>query len=178
MKSLPKPVEYDITIPEGLPQLEGTLSRRARVEVALDVIRTLKSRQCKLQLATVFFQPISYRRSLPQTGQLHTSRLPACEVCARGILFLKAVDRFDQCRLYPNTRIDDLAATSTLAQWGRNQAYLIETAFEGDAFRGYAYMREVEQFRDANNAGGYDNRKPLMIAICQNIVDNHGEFKP
>lgn len=175
MKPLPKPPVYDITIPDDLPPLDGTLTRRARVEIALDVIATLKSRQRKLRLSSVYFAPFDYK-ALPKTGQLHTSRLPPCEVCARGMLFLKTVDRFDQCSAA--NHIASLVIPHTRDQWGDEQILLVESAFEGSVYWiAEKYYDAVREFRAAQKTCE-DNRKPLMIAICQNIVDNHGEFKP
>lgn len=130
----PPPRQYTISIPPDLPPLDGTLSRVQRVEIALDVIATLNSRQRKLKLASFYFS--TALADIPSSGQLHSSRIHGeCEVCARGMLFIKSVDRFDDFDLenYDNSKeygfLGDVAVVRTRREWGCGQAQLIETRF-------------------------------------------------
>lgn len=171
LNSLPVAPTYEIKIPHGLRKLDGTLSRRQRVEVAMDALALLRLRSRKITLASVYFDA-----DIPDSGQLHSSLIKGeCAVCARGILFLASVDRFDRCDLGSiEDNIDYEVTDRTLAEWG-NQAKLIEGAFENGAVGDYSpEVREFYRRHIGNNA----DRRPLMRAICQNIIDNHGEFKP
>lgn len=160
---------YDIKIPRGLPKLDGTLTRKERVAVAMDVLALLRlrSRVREIILASTYFDA-----DTPESGQLHSSMIQGeCRVCARGIMFLASVDRFDRCDL---AKVDPYweAQDRTELEWGE-QACLIEDVFEN------GYMRSLELRTFYRKHIGKDgNRKPLMRAIAQNIIDNNGEFVP
>lgn len=163
---------YEIKIPRGLPELDGTLTRKERVEIALDVIAVLRSRQRKIQLESVYFDGV-----VPGRGQLHSSRIDGgCSVCARGMLFLKSIDRFNHFDLWKERGIvtSDDVRSRTADEWGDSQALDIEAAFECSA--SYGGSRAAAYFGENIDDNG--NRKEVLLAICQNIVDNHGEFRP
>lgn len=170
-KPLPVPAVYKIKIPHGLPKLDGTLTRKERVEVAMDVIAVLNSRQRKFQLASTYFAPAA---DLPSTGQLHSSIIKGeCLVCARGMMFIKSVDRFDNYDLRKEhgkvTSTDVIDRTAD--EWGGDQVELIECAFELDG-------SDYDACDFGEQHGGRENRKAVLRAICQNIIENHGEFRP
>lgn len=164
---------YDIKIPRGLPKLDGTLTRKERVAVAMDVLALLRlrSRARKIILESTYFDA-----DIPESGQLHSYIIQGeCMVCARGILFLASVDRFDRCDLAKISSIDSEAVNRTASEWGTAQARLIEGAFE-NGLTGTQTRSTIEFFRA--HVGKHGDRKPLMRAICRNIIANHGEFKP
>lgn len=169
---------YDIKIPRGLPKLDGTLTRKQRVEIAMDVLALLRlrSRSQKIVLESRYFEA-----NVPESGQLHSSVIKGkCAVCARGIMFLASVDRFDRCDLAEfGDCLESEIVDRTAAEWGVDQARLIEGAFE-DGQMG-TWSSSVRKFYSKHAIDTYDghyDRKPLMRAIAQNIIDNHGEFVP
>lgn len=50
--TLPAAPTYDIKIPHGLPKLDGTLSRKQRVEVATDVLALLSAPSARTSSTT------------------------------------------------------------------------------------------------------------------------------
>lgn len=168
----PPAAVYDIKIPRGLPKLDGKLTRKQRVEVAMDVLALLKLGPRKIQLTSVYIDA-----EIPESGQLHSSRIQGtCEVCARGVLFLASVDRFDRCDLAKLPYSLNYEVTDrTEYEWGIDQAQLIEGAFE-DGGAGTSTVATQEFYR--KYVDPRCNRRRLMRAILQNIIDNHGEFIP
>lgn len=171
--AFPPAAVYDIKIPRGLPKLDGKLTRKQRVEVAMDVLALLKIRSkkfVKLDLCSTYLD--TGDAELPDSGQLHTSRIKGeCLVCARGMLFLASVDRFNHLDLAKSDPEDEVIGR-TREEWGDSQVELIEEAFEDM----YGFSKAASAFYHKN--GGHSNRKGVMRAICQNIIDNHGEFIP
>lgn len=147
--------------------MEGSLSAEERVLIAQDVIATLRSRLRRLKLASTYLD-FDY---IPSSGQLTSRRIRGeCLVCARGLMFLKSVDRYNHFDLSDHGDLGNCAEIRTGEEWGHKQADLIEAAFEGwDA-------GNAEEFHEAN--GGRTDRKRCLIAIMQNIVDNGGTFRP
>lgn len=171
----PPAPDYDIKIPRGLPKLDGTLTRKERVAVAMDVLALLRlrSRSRKLVLESTYFEA----DNIPESGQLHSSVIKGeCIVCARGILFLASVDRFDRCDLADfDGYLDGEAKERTAEEWGVDQVRLIEGAFENGQT---GTMSDATQAFYRKHVKSDGDRKPLMRATAQNIIDNHGEFKP
>jgi len=162
--------ESSIQIPDDLPQLEGDLSRAARVLLAMDVRTRLLAEKpdVRLRMGTTYFRCAQGRRL--RTGAFDSSKIPtkACEVCARGALFLASVDRYNECQIeaVPTEKgmltwppavyeIQNLVCCRSLEDFGDSQANEIEAAFED---------------REAIPA------KRTMLAICENLIANHGEF--
>jgi hypothetical protein len=168
----------------------GTLTRAQRVEIANDVIATLGSRQKKLFLESNYMD--TSEAVMPRSGELTTKRIKGeCGVCARGLLFLKSIDRYDNCdisRLRTGFGVDWGAEVinRTESEWGSEQAELIETAYEGN--RGFELSQDQSgaalafhgEFRDHYGEGQSTqrNKKYLMSQICSNIVANKGVFRP
>lgn len=164
---------YDIKIPHDLPKLDGTLTRKERVAIAMDVLALLRLRS---KTRKIILESTYFHADIHESGQLHSSVIQGeCVVCARGILFLASVDRFDDCDLEEIGSIDSEAVNRTALEWGTAQARLIEGAFE-DGLTGTQTRSTIEFFRA--HVGKHGDRKPLMRAIAQNIIDNHGEFVP
>jgi len=160
--------ESSISIPDGLPPLEGKLSRAARVLLAMDMRARLIAEKpdVRLRMETTYFRCAQGQRL--KTGTFDSSKIPTktCEVCARGALFLASVDRYNECRIeaVPTewasstvVEIQDLVERRSLEDFGDSQTGEIEDAFED---------------RDTSSA------KRTMLAICENLIANHGEFIP
>lgn len=152
--------------------LDGTLTREQRVLIAQDVIAVLRSRQRRITIeqGTYFFS--KEIGGVPRTGQLRSNRIKGgCTVCARGALFLASVDRFDSCDLkfiYGQIRYE--VEDRTEREWGGDQTDLIESCFEGVGVDGSSKHDLYIRF--------CGNPRGLLLAICENIVANNGEFKP
>ncbi len=150
-----------------MPRLEGRLTRKQRIEIAKDVIALCKSRQRKIKIKTGaylsavddFDDPEGLL--LSEGGQLTSRRLPACQVCARGALFVASVDRHDRCDLGGIDSLSDAVQVRSEEDWGKYQVSDIEGAFEG-WYGGRDLPREP---------------KARLIAIMENIVANNGEYK-
>lgn len=114
-----------------------------------------------------------------------------CTVCARGALFLSAVLTFDRCKL--SSFADQRDSTFTIRLHGRlenlavheniyfdhYQIGLIERTFECYTTSTSDAMRDLtEEDEDAARQYGetLGNSHERLVAICQNIIDNRGEF--
>lgn len=154
--------------------LEGSLSREMRVIIAKDVIVLIET-QSKFEIDNVgYLRP---RAELPATGSVTLESMPACEVCARGAMFLASVGRLNRCEWEevdgdPGVRF--LVQDRTVEEWGK-QAYLIEDAFEGwsDDDVEDAISNRAMAFFDE-----YDDPAARLLAIMQNVIANDGEFIP
>lgn len=145
-------------------KLEGKLTRKQRIEIAKDVIALCKSRQTKIKIDVgSYYHTESIRQEdnlFDKGGQLTSKRLPPCQLCARGALFIKSVDRYDKCDL---GRIDDIADAvidRSVKEWGAEQTNLIESHFEVSRY----WLPQ--------------DPKRRLLAIMENIVANNGEYVP
>lgn len=149
-------------------ELDGTLTRAQRMEVAQDVISRFKSRQRKFTLSSAAYIDMQDFKG----GQFNSkSIIGACEMCARGALFLASVDRYNDCQVnYPMESPNFVARQRTYDDFGE-QAELIEDYFEG---------RMGTPLEDSFRAKFWklNDRRPLLIGICENIIRNNGEFEP
>lgn len=149
-----------------MTKLEGTLTRKQRIEIAKAIIKLCNSRQQKIKIGTGFYLLADdYERELTllgKGGELTSRRLPPCRVCARGSLLIASVDRFDRCDLSKITTLDSLIVDRTRREWGTEQVTLIEAAFEL-----YDYT-----------SGLPADPKLRLVVIMENIVANNGEFIP
>lgn len=138
-------------------ELEGTYTLEQRVQIAKDVI-------ARLQAGTIVTSTSWYL--LPEggneisqiSGTLDSGSLGACKVCARGAIFLSAIDRYNSVKVKRGENLDAVAAQRSREGLGTNQAEEIELAFQiWESDRG---------------------PKDRLIAICQNMIDNGGLFIP
>ena len=113
-----------------------------------------------------------------------------CTMCARGALLISRIDKFN------TLKIVDIDNDGVSTSEGLNGAFdeeelcLIETAFEKDT-----YFYEDYYSRRNVNTGSYEDIEKLanaakkfgenfpdhsdrLMAICQNIIDHKGEFRP
>lgn len=161
--------ESSIQIPPNLPPLDGNLSRAARVLLAMDVRERLTAARpdVRLRMTSTYFECANSEQL--KAGSFDSSKIPTkvCEVCARGALFLASVDRYNECVItefelesrspeYRYFIVNDLADDRSTADFGHEQAAEIEYAFEHE--------------RRSRSA------KSTMLAICANLIENHGEF--
>ena len=87
-----------------------------------------------------------------------------CVVCARGGLMLAKVAKFN-CAVYVGELNDSFSTARNLADcFTEAQLWSIESAYEC-----YNWMSPMSDIADPNDR---------LLAICQNIIDHKGTFKP
>lgn len=168
--------------------------RQKRVQIAKDVLFGLKSKRLTAFPGTYFLTDAQMEPEKEFSEAIEGQR---CDVCALGGLFVCAVDRMDDLKVYetndgdPNQRkMHDYLAPI----FDREQLMLIENAFErreindSDDF-GMAYdiysgeyskdtrLDKLRQRALVFNKGVASGRE-RMERIMRNIVRNGGVFKP
>lgn len=137
-----------------------------RVAIAKDVIAQLKTKRFKATRGTVL-GGISDKiiEGDYLTAQLCDvlPKFKKCHVCARGAIFISAVERFNN---YTGEDFDaDWVDGASLRYFTKSQLDMIECAFEGWG----------QFFGDAKIRGGAEDR---MCSIMKNIIANEGTFRP
>lgn len=162
-----------------------------RVAIAKDVIAALNTKHYAARSGSYISGTVALPKKKKPTVDIRPllkKALKQCHVCAKGALFVSAVERYNNvsCSLYAGqTSIslfgrfndEELISDHLIEYFTRRQIDLIETAFEGDNVTGnyefgpdlFPAIHYVEEFPDA---------EARMIAIMKNIVKNKGTFKP
>lgn len=108
-----------------------------------------------------------------------------CSACAKGALFISYVGRVNNVnRVYDSVNIDNAEHKKLLELFSAEQLSLIELAFEG-----YQYLTHDENHcriqldldvRESARELAYSitDTNERLIAICENIIENKGEFIP
>lgn len=150
-------------------ELEGTWTLEQRVQIAKDVLARLDARSMVVKDGEGYLE--MNRKGLrsegsPISGVLHSDSLGAvCEVCARGAMFLCAVDRYNSITVDYGQNLALLAQARSWEGLGIDQAGAIEAAFERWD------NSDAAAFGDL-----YDDPDARLRAICQNMIDNGGLF--
>ena len=152
-----------------------------RVVIAKDCIDWIRAGQFRGRCGVIVEQDLFEYGSVKD--QLLQSEL-ACDVCAKGGLFLSYIARVNEFDYTPTTNMNsntrgtkNMKVLSKLFDW--NQLNLIETAFEGNVCVGRSRMkigdiRAAEEFyENSHGSSGY-----RLIQICENIIKNKGTFIP
>lgn len=109
-----------------------------------------------------------------------------CVGCAKGGLFTSFVGRvnnFKRGKIEDDNDIDGSEHVKLLEIFTARQLALIESAFEGSQYL-YSYdgksinLKEDEYDRAIQYYDNYSDENQRLIAICENIVENKGTFKP
>ena len=111
----------------------------------------------------------------------NTKEVQTCSVCAKGGLFISYVGRvnkFEIGKLADNSEnssepLKKLSKIFTLLQLS-----LIETTYEGSEFNWNKNLTRKQKDVSYSFYRKYDEPKERLVAICQNIIDNKGTFKP
>lgn len=171
-----------------MAKLEGNLTKKQRIAIAKDVIALCRSGQRKFKVDTNQYllpqNEVKERELLEDgTGQLTPKRLPACQICARGAMFVTSIDRYDRCSLedirksYNLYGLADVVVERSEADWGVRQACLIEAAFEkspnmwGDRF-GLKGYDKLDEYIDSLPR----SPKARLIVLMENVIKNKGVF--
>jgi hypothetical protein len=150
-----------------------------RVAVCKDVIKYLGTEKLKAYTGIYFKAPgIDAFEKPDGSAQITLAKLPSCQVCAKGALFVCTVLKQNQVsndefeRVDMNSGSDLSSAMKEL--FSASQLRLIETEFEG---------RDMEcEWRSCPIAPkmGLMHYTPTerLIKIMENIIANKGTFKP
>jgi hypothetical protein len=174
-----------------------------RVAIAKDVIAGLRAKRLVAQ-SGVYFSPLinadkakkfdlatdnwgnkqNFQEELDMQ-QIFKFSMKSCECCAKGALFIAAVEKFDSVKDTNSVNAEDAAdrwngdwVCSPLIEKGffsRSQLDLIENFFEGFDmyFKGTPIEKANQAFHDI-----YPKAEDRMIQIMKNIIKNEGTFKP
>lgn len=201
MKSNPKPKAATMSTAKfnALPR-----SQRA-ILVSQDVIQHVKSGLLSVSTGNYLSiyrnkKRIDYPDNPRQDAKTSFLNKKAhCTVCARGALFVSSVCfrnelTLDQASGYDFDNDSDTGKATRYMRkdFSSYQQYLIEVAFEGNAFYAYdpiherdyplAWRDEIQEEwqKQVTKLPAY--KKPfnayLLISICENIIENKGTFKP
>lgn len=118
------------------------------------------------------------------------AEMPECSCCAKGALLMAKTIRGNNVTVNESDLIDGdyndscyIGGVSQLDCFSREQLDLIEAAFEQTTM--YVDcdddnpLRDTKRLRDASRAyldDAYEDDDVRLKAICQNIIDNDGEF--
>lgn len=155
-----------------------------RVMIAKDVIAQLKAKKYIANTRSyIKYTGIDYSCDV----QSNFDKINRCRVCALGGILLSTTKYKNKLKANNVNYI-----TSTDTSWNLlkgifdpKQILLIETAFEENYIAGskvgrnkfFASLTEKEQNKAIEFAPHLTNEKKL-IAICRNIIENKGTFKP
>ena len=175
-------------------KLNSLSPTKRRIAIAEDVIAGLRARRLEATPGTyvsgnVMIQPDGKDQNFGdgikscELQEVLATQMKSCEVCAKGAMFIAAVEKFDKVKLVdihvgdnPLGRFsdDDSICDHLENYFSRAQLDLIEAAFEGDTMD-----IEVET-EECQIAMAYQYRYPdhadRMTAIMKNIVMNNGKF--
>jgi hypothetical protein len=171
-----------------------------RVAIAKDVIAQINMKRIFAK-TLVYLTPNSTQRN-PHTGsaileeaevgtelrEIFKEKVETCHCCAKGALFLTAVERYNECpvtnsmRENLGMRFADQDIHGQLSKFfSPNQLILIEAAFEG--YNGYtAASRHSDEVAFIKEGGRYSNilttklpdHNDRLLYIMKNIVRNKG----
>lgn len=167
---------------KGNSKFKSLSKAEKRVQIAKDVIVQIKLKFLMPQTGN-YFQSSLITRHIGEELQSVLSKLPSCNVCAIGSLFVCDVMRTDNFKVndYMN---DDAKMKSKLKYFSLFQLELMETAFEKwvvtDSSRKLKVDYDYSEIAEKAIKFGkrYRNSTNRLIAIMENIILNKGNFKP
>jgi hypothetical protein len=158
-----------------------------RVLIAKDVISGLKKKKlistpgCWVSNNANYGDLFDMDKVDPDT-ELKTilDKIPSCNVCALGGIFVSTVKRFDKLKCKDEFAMPDIADFLPYLKkfFSEKQLNLIECAYE--IGEGWAYDDgESKSMRNARAFGeSFGDSTERMVAIMKNIVKNDGLFVP
>ena len=186
IKALAEQIEADNELCKSMTEAEK------RVVIAHDCIIRIHAEQFK-PCRNKFFANLedfksydddSNTKSIKETIN-NSEIVPTCEVCAKGGLFLSIIGRvnnFTFGEVWGDNDIDSDEHAELLNFFSARQLALIELAFEGEQYIDYDEDGEPIDFstKKENKAikfyDSYEKSNNRLIAICENIINNNGEF--
>lgn len=159
-----------------------------RVQIARDCLKRIQLNQFNIHTGVTCWIDNNYDRNISNVSVkeiLSKKRIPTCEVCAKGGLFLSYVGRVNDFTFGEIQNASSLHSTEMkkLREIFEDiQLEAIETAFEISIIS-YQYIDE-DDIDFITSCANYRSRAELsedveaMISICKNIIKNNGEFVP
>ena len=143
-----------------------------RVMIAQDVIDRIN-----VQLLTASKGRIIY---LPQYANVNKENVNSleCDVCAKGGLFASYIGRvnnFDES-CYISNNLNNPAHEKLLEIFTLEQLAIIEFAFEGMLYIGCVDVDADLEDKIEEFYFQYEDANERLIAICENIIKNNGDF--
>jgi len=162
-----------------------------RVIIAKDCIIRIHAEQIK-PCQNKFFDNLgdfkadddSEPKSIKETIN-NSENVPTCQVCAKGGLFLSIIGRvnnFNFDNIWGDNDIDSDEHAELLTYFSARQLAYIEFAFEGQQHLDYDTDDEPIDFTDEESnkaedfSDSFGTADEKLIAICENIINNNGEF--
>jgi hypothetical protein len=175
-----KPVKLSSLTPSG-----------RRVAIAEDVIAGLNAKRLIATSGSYVATelPIETHGDNVELQKILAENLKSCEVCAKGAMFIAAVEKFDKLKLnideYNHHNVledfnqDDAVCDHLENYFKREQLDLIEKVFEGADFLEDIDLYNSKAIEEENFvAVGYLFKFPdatdRMIAIMENVIRNKG----
>lgn len=153
-----------------------------RVMIAKDTIRRIEAQNIIPKAGVLIENWINASDFNQFKDYINDESTPKCNVCAKGALFCSIIGRvnkfsIDELVSYGHTNdCDDVIHTKLNNFFTLEQLDLIETAIEKRSYLEVAYEDDIlkaEQFRENG-----EEDETVLVRICQNIIENKGEFKP
>jgi hypothetical protein len=160
-----------------------------RVVIAHDCIIRIHAEQIKAH-PNQFFANLEDFKDFNGSDSIKESinnceAVPTCEVCAKGGLFLSIVGRVNNFtfeEIWGDNDLDSDEHTELLNYFSARQLAYIELAFEDDQHLDYDEDGEPIDFTDEEFSKAHifyeslENPNDRLIVICENIINNNGEF--
>ncbi len=159
-----------------------------RVIIAKDVILRLETKNL-LAAKGAFLKEGSfdvlnlYTSRISLKNYLNKNDRNSCVVCAKGALFCSIIGRNNKMTIGAmvngngGNNLYSGGHQRLLEYFSREQLDLIETAFEGKSYLNICNAKTLQgaiYFYNANLESHYNR----LVAICNNIIENQGTFKP
>jgi hypothetical protein len=179
----------------GKKEFKSLSPTQKRIAIAEDVIGALKAKRYKATCGTYVYSTATAKGFTKKNEsaldidlqEILKANMKSCEVCAKGAMFVAAVERFDKLKIdvYDSSdRVladfdgDESVCDHLSNYFDQDQLDLIECAFEGGEFMESHGIYEEGETDWA--ARGYEHKYPnahdRMIAIMENIIRNKGKF--
>lgn len=176
--------------------------RQKAIMVATDVIAQLKTKNIKTMRGAYieYFNISSFDFEISTASEVgrHVIQNAKCTVCAKGAIFLSAIQRSNEMNLgdvRTVSRVGQLSGswdgvennpaniqiTKKITEvdriFTRDNFDMIEAAFERDGC--FAIFSHIDTRNACADFGfRYDNSDIRLVAICMNIIKNGGVFDP
>jgi hypothetical protein len=183
IKALAEQIEADNELFNSMTEAEK------RVVIAHDCIIRIHAEQIKAHQNQFFgnledFKDNENTVSIKETIN-NCENVPTCEVCAKGGLFLSIVGRvnnftFDE--VWGDNDLDSDEHTELLNYFSARQLAYIEMAFENAQHLDYDEDGDPIDFTQEQITNSqeffykFEYSNDRLIAICENIINNNGEF--
>jgi hypothetical protein len=163
---------------------------KKRVEIAKDTIQRVLLGQLKPNIGNIIAINLLVRRNENYSIRdvINNDDEFNCSVCAKGALLMGYVGRVNEMQFgqAKNSNDGSSAIHTKLAEiFTLEQLALIEVAFEGNQYLTFCsnnidrkIIVSEEDYDKADKFYAIQKKEDRLIAICKNIIENKGTFKP